>query len=282
MHMRNTLIIIALSLIFLSCDKGIVLDLNDMEPKIVIEGLVTNREGRQYVKITHTVDFYGNAEDLSATAVKDAIVTVKDDLDNTYVFVHNPNSDPDSIGYYIPEDPFTGELGRTYTLNVQANGQAYTAVDQLFSVIPIDKLEYRVNEEEEKDPQEAGKIYEALVFAKEPQETKDYYLFKFYRNDSIMWDSENDVYYSDDEFLAENIDGVPSPNFYGIGDKAKVEAYSLTRSGFVFYADLVKLINNDGGMFGSIPANCRTNLSNGALGFFQVSAVSDKEMVLTQ
>jgi hypothetical protein len=171
-------------------------------------------------------------------------------------------------------------VGRTYTLSVEVNGQTYAAEDELFAVTAIDKLEYRINEDEAEEPEEEEKVYEVLVFAKEPQETKDFYLFKFYRNDSLKFDSETDIYYSDDELLSENIDGVPSPNFYGIGDKAKVEAYSLTRQGFVFYADLQKLINNDGGLFNSPPANCRTNLTNGALGFFQVSALNTRDIIV--
>jgi hypothetical protein len=278
--MKNIFLVIFISIIFFSCEKTIVLDLKDMEPRIVIEGLVTNAPGRQYIKITKSVDFYSSVNDIPA--VKNAIVTVTDDLNNTFVFIHNPNDHADSAGYYVPEDPFTGEIGRTYTLHVEADGETYTAEDKMFSVTPIDKLEYRINEDEKDDPKETEKIYEVLVFAKEPQETKDYYLFKFYRNDSLKFDSENDIYYSDDELLAENIDGVPSPNFYGIGDKAKVEAYSLTRNGLVFYADLFKLINNDGGLFGPPPANCRTNLTNGALGFFQVSAFHYNEITITE
>jgi len=105
-------------------------------------------------------------------------------------------------------------------------------------------------------------------------------LFKFYRNDSLLYDNATDIYISDDDLLGENIDGVDGPGFYAVGDTAKVEAYSLTRNGFIYYSDLQILINNDGGLFGSPPANSRTNLTNGAMGFFQVSALNSKEKKL--
>jgi hypothetical protein len=102
-------------------------------------------------------------------------------------------------------------------------------------------------------------------------------LFKWYRNDSLVVYSPSDIYYSDDQVLGENIDGVPSPVYYGPNDKARLEVYSLSRHGYVFYNDLSAVMNNDGGgMFGSIPSSPRTNITNGALGFFQVSAVNDK------
>ncbi|MEX2231108.1 MAG: DUF4249 family protein, partial [Cyclobacteriaceae bacterium] len=150
--------------------------------------------------------------------------------------------------------------------------------DQLLSVIPIDSLKFQINEDQQEDPKEPGKIYELLVYAREPQDEKNYYLFKYYRNDSLTVFNPTDIYYSDDELLAEKIDGVPSPVYYAPNDKARLEVYSLSRRGYIFYNDLAIVLNNDGGgMFGPIPSSPRTNLTNGALGFFQVSAVQERE-----
>jgi hypothetical protein len=269
--MRNLVIAIVSALILTACDKPYVIDASGHGSKIVIEGLLTNRPGGQYVKLTRTADFYNSG---GAPRITTASVIVNDDLGNEFPFQHKA----DSAGYYFPVLAFVGEIGRTYHLTVVVDGQTFEAEDKLVSVIPIDKLEYEIDKEEQEDPEEEDKFYEILVFAKEPQETKDYYLFKFYRNDSLKFDSDTDIYYSDDELLAENIDGVESPNYYGIGDVAKVEAYSLSRSGYIFYSDLQQLLNNDGGLFSSPPANCRTNLSNGAIGFFQVSALNSSEI----
>jgi hypothetical protein len=271
--MKNIFIVLALAFTFYSCDKAFVLDLKDSKTKVVIEGLLTDQPDHQYIKVTKSADFYYNHETPRVTT---AIVSVKDDQGNTYAFEHNP----DSAGYYFPQTPFVGVIGRTYTLSVEVDGVLYTGEDKLFSVTPITKLESKVDEDEKKDPEIEGRFYETLVFAVEPQETKDYYLFKFYRNDSLKFDSPEDIYFSDDDLLGENIDGVSSPIYYAVGDKAKVEAYSLTKSGFIFYSDLQKLLNNDGGLFGSPPANCRTNLTNGALGFFQVSALNQRETIV--
>ena len=120
------------------------------------------------------------------------------------------------------------------------------------------------------------------MYAKEPQNSTDYYLFKFYRNDSLKVYNDTDIYYADDDVLGENIDGVPSPIYYAPDDVARVEMYSLTRDGFVFYNDLQSLLNSDGGLFSQPPSNSRTNLTNGALGYFQVSAVEIKEIVIKE
>lgn len=266
----SSFIVLFSSVIFWSCEKTVQLDLDQVPAKVVIEGLVTNQPGYQYVKISKTNDFY---ESGGTPRVSDATVVVMDDLNNEFVFIHNPNGHPDSVGYYLPTSDFTGSVGRTYRLSVNVDGTTYQAEDYLQRITTIDSLKYRVNRNEKDDPKENGKFYEVLMYAKEPQETTDYYLFKFYRNDSLIYHNPSDIYFSDDKTLGEKINGVPSPVFYAVGDSARLEMYSLSRTGFVFYSDLTNLINNDGGMFSPPPANCRNNLSNGALGFFQVSAI---------
>jgi hypothetical protein len=253
--------------------------LNQNVPRVVIEGQVTNKSGYQYVKITRTSGFYESGE---SPAVEDAIVRVTDNIGNEFVFTHNPGGFADSAGYYKPEIPFKGEVGRTYNLSVSADGEAYEAVDSMYPVTSIDSLTSRISTDEEEDPKDFGRFYEVLMYAKEPQGTTDYYLFKFYRNDSLKVYNDTDIYYADDEVLGENIDGVSSPIYYKPGDIARVEMYSITREGYVFYNDLQSLLNSDGGLFSQPPTNSRSNLSNGALGFFQASAVETKEMAIKE
>jgi hypothetical protein len=244
----------------------------------VIEGLVTNRAGAQFVKVSRSTEFYGSG---LTPRVENANVQVSDNLGAVIAFVHNPGNDPDSVGFYVPEANFAGQVGRTYSLRVEVDGEVYEAADELRSVIPIDSLAFQENENEAKDPKDFGKTIEILMFAREPQDQKNFYMFKFYRNDSLTFYSPTDIYFSDDELLAESINGVPSPIYYAPEDKARMEIYSLSREGYVFFNDLSVILNNDGGgMFGSIPSSPRTNLTNGALGFFQVSAVGDKEIMI--
>ncbi len=277
--MKNIFIVILLSVVFMSCEKTVLLDLNQNIPRLVIEGQVTNQPGYQYVKITRTTGFYQEGE---SPAVEDATVRVTDDLGNEFVFTHNPGNLADSAGIYLPETPFTGVIGRAYKLTVTTDGEVYEAEDAMSPVTSIDSLSSRISTDEQDDPKDFGRFYEVLMYAKEPQTSTDYYLFKFYRNDSLKVYNDTDIYYADDEVLGENIDGVPSPIYYAPGDLARVEMYSLTRNGFVFYNDLQSLLNSDGGLFSQPPSNSRTNLSNGAVGFFQASALQIKEIVIKE
>ncbi|HEX8039554.1 MAG TPA: DUF4249 domain-containing protein [Chryseosolibacter sp.] len=276
--MRPIITFTLLAGLFFSCEEATKLDLKQTPPRIVIEGLVTDRPGFQSVKVSRSSAFYSSGK---SPRVEDAIVSVFDDAGHEFNFVHNPRNHADSAGIYVPETGFTGEVGRTYTLRVEADGQVYQGSDALPGVIAIDSLKFRINEEEEKDPKEPGKVYEVLMYAREPQDEENYYLFRFYRNDSLKVYNPTDIYFTQDDLLAENIDGVPSPVYFAPNDRAKIEVYSLTRRGYVFYNDLSIILTNDGGgMFGPIPASPRNNLTNGALGFFQVSAVRESETVI--
>jgi hypothetical protein len=261
-----------------ACEEPYVIEQDASEQKIVIEGLLTNREDMQYIKVSRTADFYSDG---NTPRVTDALVSVTDDEGNVLEYVHNPGGNEDSTGFYFPSTNFAGVPGKTYHLSVTVDGATYEASDKLTPITPIDSLTVRLDEEEQADPEDEGRFYEVLIFTKEPQDEENFYLFKFYRNDSLFYDNNTDIYFSDDKLLQENIDGIPAPSHFAANDLARVEAYSISRQGYVFYNDLSSLLNNDsGGMFGPIPSTPRTNLTNGALGFFQVSAVRVEEIIV--
>lgn len=274
---KRILIPIMIIMALASCEKEYVVKTDAAGPMVVIEGLVTDVPGYQFVKLSRSAGFYETGK---TPRITDAVVMVTDDLGNATEFVHNPRSHPDSVGYYKPAVAFIGMPGRTYSLFVFADGQVFEAEDTLHPVASIDSLTYRIDEEERSDPEHHGRYYEVLIYTREPQETKDFYLFNFYRNDSLTVDNLTDIYFTDDVALAESIDGLATPIYFSVGDKATVQALSLSRTAYVFYSDLSILLNNDGGMYSPPPANCRNNLTNGALGFFQASAVNMMDITI--
>ncbi len=272
-------------LIVTSCEKTIELDVKQTAPQVVIEGLLTDKEGMQYVKVGQTVGFYTTG---STPRITDAMVAVSDDEGERMVFEHNPNDHPDSLGYYLPDPSYKGEIGHTYTLSVTIGEDLYTASDKLLPVTEISALTSEINDEEREylrennidGPIERERYHEVFLFAEEPQERKDFYLFKFYRNGQVLRDDDNEIYVVDDTSLGESIDDIPIAGFFAPREVARVEMFSITRPGFLYYQDLTNILGNDGGMFSPPPANPRSNLSNNALGFFQVSAIAVSTFVI--
>ena len=265
-----------------SCDEPYTIEPQDVDPVYIIEGLLTDENKQHYIRITQTNDFYSSG---ATPKVSGAQVMVSDSRGNMFSYIE----DEQEQGLYLSQESFRGEVGLTYSMNVTLGNETFTASDQLMRVTTIDSTIFRIDEERKAeleregdniDEDDIGRYYEVLMYTKEPQETVDYYLFKFYRNGEVSNYDGQDIYYADDVIVQENISGIAANDWYKIGELAKFEMYSLTRNGFLYYADLEITINNDGGLFSPLPTNPRTNISNGALGLFQVSAMVADEVTI--
>lgn len=272
--MRLVYFLLLIVMVVSACEETVELDINNSEPVFAVEGLVTDQLRNHYVRVTESVDFYA---DNGSNPIDNAVVTVSDGT-NTFDFDHNPSQIVETEGYYFSRLAFRGEVGKTYDLRVEVGGNVFTATDELFPVAPIDTLTSIINDDEFDDPETPGYFYEILFNITEPQETDDYYLFKFYRNDTLLQDDTNDIYFSNDDLLAENISGVPTAGFFRRFDTGTVEVYSISNSAFIYFNDLTNLLNSDGGLFGAPPVNPRTNIRGGALGYFQTSSVDSESL----
>lgn len=271
--MKNIFFILLMLPLFYSCEETILLDVKQVEPALVIESHLTTQKKLHDVKLSLSVDFYF---DKQPPPVTDAIVTITDiTTGRTYEFAHNKSDNELYEGFFISVQSFQGTVGHTYELRVVYDDEVYIGQETILPVTEIEQLSYRQNMAVMADPEKEGYFYEVLLNANEPQETDDYYLFKLYRNDSLIFAREADLYFSDDEFFGERIRDLPLPVFFRNGDKATVEMYSITRQAFIYLNDLINNMHNDSGMFSPPPANPRNNLTNGALGYFMASDVSD-------
>lgn len=271
--MRYLIIIILLAVIS-SCEKVVELDLDQSIPQLVIEGMLNDRDTTQYVKVSRSIQFY----DVGLNPVKDAIIMVSDGQ-NEYTYSHNPMAVDSMDGYYFSDVSFAGKIGDVYRLQVNVGGTDFVASDTMRFVTPIDSLFFskaiHMSEEDEND----GKIYQVLLYADEPKETEDFYQFLFYRDGELISYIDN-IYVFSDVALGPTLNGLPSPVLFREGEMASVQIYSLSREQYVFYSDLSNLLNTDGGMFSPPPANPRNTFTNGALGLWQVSAISEGSILI--
>ena len=255
--------------IFYSCEEPTTIDTDQAPPQVIIEGLITNELKRHTIKVTQTANFYDTG---NTPRVNGATVIVRDNANNQY------NFEEEESGVYRPNQPFQGEIGRTYDLSVLIEGEEYTASERLLPVTTVDSVTYSLNIEETEEVNED--VFSFFLYTVEPQDEKNYYLFKFYRNGTWLNEEGEDITVTDDTAVGEEIDGIEAPYLYLRGDTARVEMYSLTRDAFIFWNDVATLIFSDGGVFAPLPANPRSNISGGALGVFQVSAVDAGEIVI--
>ena len=191
-----------------------------------------------------------------------------------------PGNDPDSAAFYFPAAPVKGQVDISYTLEITVDGNTVTAQDLMPPVAPVDSMLALIDPEEQADPAEEGEFYEVLVFTTEPQDRKDFYMFRFYKNFQRTRQSPEDIYIADDLVLGEKISGVPIPFYFAERDTATIEMYGISQEAFVYYTDLQAVMNSDGGLFSPPPANPRTNLQGGVLGFFLVASIQSDTLVI--
>ncbi len=238
--MKKLFLSLFAALALLSCEETIELDIEQAAPVLVIEGLVTNRPGRQFVQLTQTIPV---ANEQPTPHVSEAAVSVVDAADTEWAYEET------APGYYTPVTPFTGQPGIAYTLHVTVKAQHYTAEEEMQYIPPLDSLNVREDLAEKADSEEEGRFYEALIYGKEPQETTNFYLFKFYRNDTLFNINGSWIFAYGDTLLGENIHALPAPLHYAAAETARVGMYAITRRAYRYYLDLNSNINNDGGMF---------------------------------
>lgn len=310
--MRNLLIVIILTLAY-SCTEQYDLTVKPVEPRLVVEGTVTNEDGPNYVRLTQSssefnIDFYTkwrrNANDSTsfyssdmAIPIQDAKVFITDKntlLTDTLVpcsigewlimFVDTINNrvykefriPRQSISYgYYETTKLKGVRGHTYALTVKWQDQEYHAESYMPPVPAIDSVHfnYTVGEIGKND------FNIPLIYFKEPQNERNYYLFN---TNSVGGAWAYSVL--SDEYLKDYVNGLDvckgvSPDYWrtaypqGISGFS-IQMHSLTREAYNYYKALLEQFRTDGGGYSPSPASPPTNLDNGALGFFRASAVS--------
>ena len=262
--------LIALSLVVLSilsvgCEQDIDLKLPDFESKIVIEGSVSDLPGPYFVKISRTVSYLG---DDTIPMVSGATIVINDDAGNSDTLSQV------SPGLYQTQS-LQGVIGRSYTMTAVVDGVTYTGTDKMNRVNPVDSLtmEYLSNLVFLDDG------FYITAYATEPAGLGDFFKFNYYKNDSL-YDGLDALFFSDDKTVDGNHAEIFFPFTQQSGDTVKIEIVSLSNSAYDYYLTLQSLLNSGGSPFGSPPQNVYTNLSNGALGFFQANGIESAQIVV--
>jgi hypothetical protein len=267
-HLIYLLLSLLTTFIIPGCEKVINVDLNDAAPRIVIEGLVTDRRGPYTVTLTKSGSYFNQP---TLETVSGAKAVISDDFGNI-----------DSLHESLPGTYNTtrlrGVTGRTYTLLVISEDQEYTGTSTMMSRVNIDSLILVKSDYFRFDL--AGHTstethFDIHCFFRDPPE-KNFYRIKVFKNDSI--NTESYRLYDDQYTNGEEIDLRAARAT--LGDTFRIELMSLDKPTYGYYRTLADLIYQNP-FFGSTPANPNTNLSNGALGYFGASSVSTRTIVIT-
>ncbi len=262
---RNYKIGLLLISLLLSCEEIIKIDLEGTDPRIVIEGSISDRPAPYRVMLTKTTDYFAPSE---YPAVSGATVVVSDDLGTRDTLVEV------SEGVY-ETTTIMGDYGRTYKLDVKAEGKEYTASARLPKRIDIDSIELEYYPE----TYYYEESYWLHCHFTDLRDTVNFYRVRVFKNDTL----DKNIYVLDDKF----IDGNPVDMFiwgdsYLPGDTAVLELFSMDDKVYDYFLTLANLLYSGGDGSYSTPANPNTNLSNDALGYFGAFAIDRDTVVIPE
>ena len=259
----------SLIMLLASCEEVIEVDLNEADPRLVVEGRVVNGAGPHLVQLTQSGSYFGEVE---FPPVKGATVTISDDEGNTDLLIEQEN------GMYYTQT-IVGMPGRKYTLDIEVDGAEYTASSTMPLAIEIDTTLFYYEDGSTSFFVDSGfYVMGSLIDAKELNYYRMHIFIGSEMEEIKTW---YNVPYEDFEFGAEL--GVSKEiwmNPYEAlewEDTATVVVTSVNKDSYNYFVALSEA-NASGESFGSIPQNPPSNISNDALGFFD--AVTEDEFTV--
>jgi hypothetical protein len=122
--------------------------------------------------------------------------------------------------------------------------------------------------------------WEVQGFAKDPEETRDFYQFLIYINGKLQTDSLQNYSVIDDSFFnGSNTNGITIHVFsdrrgeVSTGDTITVGFCGITKDYYNYIQEAKEVSWRSAPLFSGPPANPRTNLTNGAIGYFAAFSI---------
>jgi hypothetical protein len=294
---------ISILLLLTSCITQFIPRTNEDKKILVVEGLITDQPDINTVKLSKSLPL-GTRN--SSTAVTGSIVSISDDLGNTYDLNEN------EPGTYVTDpSKFQGVIGRFYILHIRTNEDNvivnYESVPtEMKPVPPIDSVYYEkvtlketngiINQQgcqiflSTQDPANQTKFYRW-----EYKETWEFHLPYIYPQNRICWLSDNSstINVKNTSFLTENrIDRYPLNFISNLSDRLAVRysilvnQYSLNEDEFTYWDKLRNITEEVGGLYDIIPSSVPSNVyciddpNAKVLGYFSVSASASKRIFI--
>jgi hypothetical protein len=255
----------ALLLLCTGCKKVIHVNLNDVEKKYVIEGVVTDQPGTCKVLVSQTKNF---DDDNSFAGISGAIIQITEQGGVPVLLTET------ATGVY--EAPAVkGTSGKTYSLSVNINGQLFTATSTMPQPVNMDSVfvssddvmnkNRKLANVQFKDPPAAGNNYRFVQYVNGVQEKQ-----VFVRNDDLI--NGNTVVTKLRYGLDDNKD-----NEINTGDIVKIDMQCIDPAVYKYWYSLNKSATGDASS--ATPANPVSNLQGDALGYFSAHTLQSKTIV---
>lgn len=246
---------IALVLIFCSCEEEFPWDFNSQNKRIlVVDALLTNHVQKQHVRLSYSNHHLNE----TVKAAPGAKITVSDN-DHIFTFTE-ANQSP---GTYNSDSAFGVVRNKTYTLQVVINTDTFSATTAVENISTMSELNYSHYEKTglytiNKSDESIGSMIKISVYSTAASTSPAATFYQYYLGN-----------------LDINKEFAPAHEKILIQPGARVIRikYSLTTDYQEFLRGMLMETEWRGGVFDVQPGLIKTNISNGAMGYFTASLV---------
>lgn len=261
------ILLLCLSLSFTGCEEVIDVDLNESDPKLVVDARLDVDRELIEVKLTRTTSYFA-AE--SPSAVEDALVTVR--------FAGGSDIPLANQGNGLYSAPATVNEGQELIMTILDRGQEHVAS----TVVPVAIFPDSLTTEffEPNSFFDGGSI--VRIQFQEPAGRDDFIRVRLWANGEEYTGSDNIVVESGVLADGQYVDYPVFLDFFQPGDSVTVVLQSITEATYDYYLTLQDITQNQGGGNTAAPANPTTNIVGGALGLWDVHHADTISIVITE
>ncbi len=266
--MRARLLILGfLAAVFVGgCEDVVQVELNSTEPKLVIEGHLSNESNYCYFRVNRTTDYFNPRN--SIDGVTGALIVVSDNSGSEDTLgEHTPGT-----GYYFFPREFSAVAGKTYSATVILENRTFTANTTMVDQVRVDSMTFEYEEDNRfVDEGEEEDGYRLHVFFQDTPGKPDYARIKLTKERPFNYDiAYYDIFLYDGRLSDGNtVDYNYFFKVFQLGERAEVELISMDKAMYDYFLTLREVaVVLEGNLFDVTPANPNTNWSGGALGYF--------------
>lgn len=290
---------IFLLITFASCEKNIDLNIKPGQPQLVVEAYINNAIPQyNYVILSHSQDYF--APNFQSIPVANATVTITEgtrDADGNYTWNQSSklklkeslaDSIPASLSaglyfdqriYLDPPHALRGNIGKSYLLEINVDGQNYSAITSVIQPVLVDSITQGfpfVNDL-------GDSLFRITNHYRDPDTlgNAQFYFWRFSENKkNFGWGgfTKSRAPGTDDLYNGEYVH-LTHPQGFSKTDTINYYMASVTRDVYNFWDSYNKAHDNNGPF--STPVNLITNIKgNNVTGCFSGFAISSKTIVI--
>lgn len=277
---------LALAVFFVSCEKDIVIELDETTPKLVVDGSIEN--GRPpMVILNRSMEYFGtlSSDALFKSFVRNADVTISTN-GQTYTLIEDSVRLDSNYLYFYSQPLLLGKLNTRYSLTIKTGSEIYTAETWIPTITrTIDSMWW------EKMTVEKDTNYARLMMkATDKPGYGDYIRYFTKRNREPFLPGFNSVF--DDQIIdgktyvigvdrgvSKNVPFEEKDLYFRRGDTATVKLCNIDKATYDFWRTFEFNFQSVGNPFSS-PIKVLGNVSGGALGYFGGYAVQYRTLVI--